>query len=56
MQDLSFKERVQRVPALHAFWDLEKNVLHEIPVSGTSAGPLLTQKYPTYTYFGQKLW
>ena len=26
---------VQRVPALRAFWDLEKTVLHEILVSGT---------------------
>ena len=26
---------VQRVPALRAFWDLEKTVLHEICVSGT---------------------
>ena len=26
---------IQRVPALHAFWDLEKTVLHEICVSGT---------------------
>ena len=26
---------LQRVPALRAFWDLEKTVLHEIRVSGT---------------------
>ena len=26
---------LQRVPTLRAFWDLEKTVLHEIPVSGT---------------------
>ena len=32
---------------LRAFWDLEKNVLHEIRVSGTIGGPLLTQKSPT---------
>ena len=32
---------VQRVPALCAFWDLEKTVLHEINVSGTVVGPLL---------------
>ena len=37
---------VQRVPALRAFWDLEKTVLHEILVSGTVGGPLLTQKSP----------
>ena len=30
-----FSEYIQRVPALHAFWDLEKNVLHEIRISGT---------------------
>jgi hypothetical protein len=33
---------VQRVPALRAFWDLEKTVLHEIRVSGTVGSPLLT--------------
>ena len=27
--------KVQRVPALRAFWDLEKTVLHEIRVSWT---------------------
>ena len=26
---------IQRVPALRAFWDLEKTVLHKIRVSGT---------------------
>ena len=26
---------LQRVPTLHAFWDLEKTVLHEIRVSWT---------------------
>ena len=32
---------IQRVPALHAFWDLEKTVLHEIRGSGfhVSGGP-----------------
>ena len=30
---------IQRVPALHAFWDLEKTVLHEIRVSGTVVNP-----------------
>ena len=30
-------------------WDLEKTVLHEIRVSGTVVGPLLTQKSPTCT-------
>ena len=47
---------VQRVPALPAFWDLEKTVLHEICVSGTVGGPLLTQKSPTWTYISQKPW
>ena len=46
---------VQRVPALPAFWDLEKTVLHEICVSGTVGGPLLTQKSPTGMYISQKL-
>ena len=41
---------LQRVPALRAFWDLEKTVLHEIHVSGTVVNPLLTQKSPTCTY------
>ena len=27
--------KLQRVPALRGFWDLEKTVLHEIRVSGT---------------------
>ena len=43
-------------PALRAFWDLEKTVLHEIRVSGTVVGPLLVQKSPTCTYISQKLW
>ena len=34
--------RLQRVPALRAFWDLEKTVLHEIRVSGTVLWSLLT--------------
>ena len=41
---------IQRVPALRAFWDLENTVLHEICVSGTVVGPLLTQKSPTFKY------
>ena len=32
---------IKRVPALRAFWDLEKTVLHEIRVSGTVGGPLV---------------
>ena len=42
--------RIQRVPALRAFWDLEKTVLHEIRASGTVVSPLLTQKSPTCVY------
>ena len=41
---------VQRVPALHGFWDLEKTVLHEICVSGTVGGALIAQKSPPCTY------
>ena len=41
-----YKISIQRVPTLCAFWDLEKPVLHEIRVSGTELGPLLTQKSP----------
>ena len=47
---------IQRVPALRAFWDLEKTVLHEICVSGTAGGPILTQKSPTCMYISQKPW
>ena len=46
---------IQRVPTLRTFWDLEKNVLHEIRVSGTVGGPLVTQKSPTCRYISQKL-
>ena len=35
---------------LTPFWNFEKTVLHEIHVSGTVGGPLLTQKSPTCTY------
>ena len=34
---------VQKVPALRAFWDLGKTMLHKIRVSGTVVNPLLTQ-------------
>ena len=51
-----FKNTIQRVPALRAFWDLEKTVLHEIRVSGTVVNPLITQKSPTCTYMSQKPW
>ena len=46
---------LQRVPTLRGIWDLEKTVLHEIRVSGTVGGPLLTRKSPTCTYISQKL-
>ena len=48
--------QIQRVPALRAFWDLEKTVLHEIRVSGTVVNPLLMRKSPTCTYISQKPW
>ena len=44
---------LQRVPSLRAFWDLEKNVLLEICVSGPVANPPLTQKSPTCMYISQ---
>ena len=47
---------LQRVPALRAFWDLEKTVLHEIRVSGTVLWSLTNANSPTYTYISQKLW
>ena len=37
---------IQRVPALHAFWDLEKTVLNEIRVSGTVVNPPTNVKIP----------
>ena len=43
--------QLQRVPALRAYWDLEKTVLHEFVLllwSPTNA------KSPTYTYISQK--
>ena len=41
-----FKLWIQRVPALHAIWDLEKTVLHEICVSGTVVSPPTNAKIP----------
>ena len=32
---ITVRNLIQKVPALRAFWDLEKTVLHEIRVSGT---------------------
>ena len=47
---------VQRVPALRAFWDLEKTVLHEIHVSGTVLWSPTNANSPTYRYISQKTW
>ena len=50
---------VQRVPALRAFWDLEKTVLHETHethVSGTVRWSPTNANSPTYTYISQKPW
>ena len=38
--------KLQRVPALRAFWDLEKTVLHEIRVSGTVLMDSLNAIFP----------
>ena len=42
-------------PHLARILGLVKTVLHEICVSGTVGGPLITQKSPTCTYISQKL-
>ena len=47
---------VQRGPALTAFWDLEKTVLHEIRVSVTVLWSPTNANSPTYTYISQKPW
>ena len=52
----SGNEAIQRVPALRAFWDMEKTMLHEIRVSGTVLMPLLMRKSPTCTYISQNPW
>ena len=41
------------LPALRAFWDLEKTVLHEIRVSGTVLRSPTNAKSPTCTYISQ---
>ena len=53
---LIFSSYVQRVPALRAFWDLEKTVLHENRVSGTVLWSPTNTNSPTYTYISQKPW
>ena len=45
--------KIQRVPALRAFWDLEKTVLNEIRVSGTVLWSPTSAKSPTYRYISQ---
>ena len=37
---------LKMLETLHAFWDLEKPVGHEMCVSGTVESPLLMQKSP----------
>ena len=37
---------IQRVPALHAFWDFEKTVFHEIRVGGIIVNPPSNAKIP----------
>ena len=44
---------IQRVPALRAFWDLEKTVLHEIRVSGTVLWSPINANSPTYAYIAK---
>ena len=53
---LNGQNYVQRVPALCAFWDLEKTVLDEFRVSGTVLWSPTNANYPTYTYISQKSW
>ena len=45
---------LQRVPALRAFWDLEKTVLHEIGVSGTVLWSPTNAKFPTCMYLHEQ--
>ena len=51
---LDYSEPDTEVPALLAFWDLEKNVLHETLVSGTVLWSATNANSPTYTYISQK--
>ena len=51
---LSRKFQLQRVPALRAFWDLEKTVLHETRVSETVLWSPTNANSPTYTYISPK--
>ena len=45
-----FLRLIQRVPALHAFWDLDKTVLHETRVRGTVQWSPTNANSPTDTY------
>ena len=49
------QKTVQRVPALRAFWDLEKTMLHETRVSGTVLWFPTNANSPTYPYISQKM-
>ena len=46
---------ILRVPALRAFWDLEKTVLHEIHVSGTVLWSPTISNSPTCMYISKNL-
>ena len=46
----TLKSRIERFPALRAFWDLEKTVLHKICVSGTVLWSPTNANSPTYMY------
>ena len=48
--------KLQRVPALRAFWDLEKTMLHETRVSGTVLWSPTNANSPTYMYISPKPW
>ena len=54
MRGGTLSKHIKRVPALHAFWDLEKTVLHETRVSGTVMWSPTHTNFPTYTYISQK--
>ena len=53
---IQFEQTYRGSPPIRGFWDLKKPELHEIRVSGTVGGPLLTRKSPTCTYISQKPW
>jgi hypothetical protein len=55
-QNLFGNSEYRGSPPYADFGTWKKTVLHEIGVSGTVVGPLLTQKSPTCTYISQKPW